>query len=116
MRDPQWCPDMHDLATTAAMVLLPTLPLFFWVRGIVRASKSDLAAGLLLLLIVCAGIRRMALSSSVFNVIGCILIVFGLATLGAWAFAPNNPLFKRQDLVLVAILFLVLGFAGLIML
>ena len=42
---------MSTLAPLAAMVLLPGLALFFWVRGLLRVRIGDLVAGLAILVV-----------------------------------------------------------------
>jgi hypothetical protein len=105
---------MSDVAAVATMILLPVVSLFFWVRGIVRANKGDLMAGLGILLGTCSAILLIVPSSAAFTDVGCILIVYGAGTYVASCFARDNRLFKRRELVVSAVLFVVVGFCGLI--
>ena len=78
------------------MILLPVVSLFFWLRGILRANKGDLVAGLVILLAICSAILLIAPSSAAFNNVGCILIVYGAGTYVTSHFAKDNRLFKRR--------------------
>lgn len=105
---------MSSIAPVAMMILFPALSLFFWVRGLVRASMGDLVAGLAILLFISAGILIVLRDSWGFDIVGCILIVFGIGTLAARPFAEDKPPFKRRDLIPAGMLFIVAGILGLI--
>lgn len=105
---------MTHLAPLATMLLLPLVAVFFWVRGLLRARTGDLVAGLAILMVTCLLLTHLTGSSSVFSQMGCILIFFGAVTYGTSFVVKDNPRFKRQDVVLAAVVFAVLGFVGLI--
>ena len=105
---------MNSIAPIGMVILIPAVGLFFWVRGLVRASMGDLVAGLAILLLVSAGILIVLRDSQGFHIAGCILIVFGVATLGARPFAKDQPPVKRRDLIPAGILFIVVGVLGVI--
>ena len=105
---------MSDVAAIATIILLPVVSLFFWLRGIVRANMGDLVAGLAILLVVSASVLFVVGQSGAFNYVGCVLIVFGVATYVVSRFVKDTPLFKRRDLILSAVLFVVVGLCGLV--
>ncbi len=96
------------------MILLPAISLFFWIRGLVRTNLGDIAAGLGILLVTCSAVLFILRSSAAFNGVGAVLILYGAGTYVASRFTSDNRWFKRKDLVLSAILFVVVGFCGLI--
>jgi hypothetical protein len=105
---------MSNAFAISGMILFPVLSLFFWVRGLVRASIGDMVAGLAILLFISAGILIVLRDSRGFDIAGGILIVFGRATLGARPFAKDQPPVKRRDLIPAGILFIVVGAFGVI--
>jgi len=105
---------MIDIGFTAAAIVAIVLPLFFWVRGIVRGSKGDMAAGIVLLLVVSFGAMVVTGHSGVFSQIGGLFFVFGVGTLVAGSFAKVDCPVKRQDRIAIAMLFIVLGIPGLL--
>lgn len=105
---------MSNIAPVILMVLLPVLSLFFWVRGLMRASIGDALAGLVMLLLISTGILIVLRDSGGFDVVGCILIVFGAGTLATRPFAREKPPFKRRDLIPAGILFVLFGILGLV--
>lgn len=107
---------MSNVFAISGMILFPALSLFFWVRGLVHACMSDLAAGLAILVVTWFVLSWLTWSSAVFSQMGCILIIFGAVTYGTSFVVKDNQLYKRQDVVLAAVVLIVLGFVGLIML
>jgi len=105
---------MSQIAAVATIIVLPLISLFFWLRGILRANLSDLVAGLAILLVVSAGVLFVVGQSGAFNYVGCVLIVFGVATYVVSRFVKDTALFKRRELILSAALFVVVGLCGLI--
>ena len=105
---------MTDLAPLATMFLLPLVAVFFWARGLLRVSTTDLVAGLAILIVTWLVLICRTGSSAVFTQMGYILIFFGAATYGTSFAVKDNQRFKRQEVVLAAAVFIVLGFVGLI--
>jgi len=88
-----------DFADELAVILLPVVPLFFWVRGMIKGRRGDLLAGfcifvatsVVLLVPFHGSFARAALSP----------IVLGAATLALSRFAhPDCPLTRRDRISL----------------
>lgn len=105
---------MSSIAPVILMILVPALSLFFWVRGLVRASMGDLVAGVAILFFISTSVLIVMRHSGAFNIVGCVLIVFGIGTLAARPFAKDKPPVKRRDLIPAGILFVIFGILGLI--
>ncbi|HPD29740.1 MAG TPA: hypothetical protein PLL20_07075 [Phycisphaerae bacterium] len=105
---------MCNIAPVILMIVLPMIGLFFWVRGLMRASIGDAVAGLAILLLISTGILIVLRDSGGFDIVGCILIVFGVGTVATRPFATEKPPFKRRDLIPAGILFVIFGILGLI--
>jgi hypothetical protein len=103
---------MNEKILIGASWLAVAMPFFFWVRGIVRGSKGDLAAGVVLLVVISLGAMMVVGHSGVFSGIGGLLLLFGLATLIAGSFAKPDCPIKRKDRIAVAMLFIILGILG----
>ncbi len=100
---------MYDKILTAVSLLALALLFFFWVRGIVRGNKGDLAAGIVILILISFGARAVASHSGVISQIGGLLFLFGIATLVAGSFAKPDCPIKRKDRIAIAVLFIILG-------
>ena len=105
---------MSEICSTAAAILFPVVSLFFWVRGLVRPNMGDLVAGLAILLMISVALLLLSGIPHGFNYVGGILVLFGIGTYVTSRFAQDNPLFKKRELVLSAVLFVVVGVCGLI--
>ncbi len=106
--------EMSNVFAISSVILFPAVSLFFWVRGLVRASLGDMVAGLAILLFISTAILIVLRNARGFDIAGGILIAFGVATLGARPFAKDQPPVKRRDLIPAGILFIVVGVLGLI--
>jgi peptidoglycan/LPS O-acetylase OafA/YrhL len=73
--------DHMETASYILLVLALGAAIFFWGRGIRNGRKSDLIAGPAILLALCVALFAVNGSSAVFEPIGGLLIVFGVATL-----------------------------------
>ena len=70
---------------------------FFWGRGMIRARKDDLVAGLVVLIIACWICMIADGSSGSFSQVGGISMLFGFVTLVLSSFAkPDCPLTRQQ--------------------
>lgn len=101
---------VNEKIRTAVVLLALAMSFFFWVRGIVRGNNGDLAAGLVLLIIIVFGAMAVVQGCScVCLPIGGLLFLFGIATLVTGLFAKPDSLIKRQDRIATAVLFIILG-------
>jgi len=76
---------------------------FFWGRGLSRASKGDLVAGCVTLAVICGIMFFTATSSAVFSFIGLLVGGFGIASLVLSLFAsPQCPLDRNSRVAIGA--------------
>ena len=84
--------------------------IFFWGRGIIKAKKSDLIAGFTALAALCILNFALSTSSAVFGLIGTPVIVFGVVTLLlSRSVKPNCPV-SKQNLTLLGVVAIIVGF------
>jgi len=87
---------MQALLTIAALAL-PISGFFFWGRGVVRSSKSDIVLGFSVLALTFVVAVAVSGSSGFFPQIGLVALVFGVETLVVSAFArPDCPIGKKE--------------------
>lgn len=71
---------MAEILAVGSSIGFVVTTLFFWVRGVTKSSRSDLLAGIFLLIVSCVALMATATSCEVLNAIGFILIVFGIVS------------------------------------
>ena len=84
--------------------------IFFWGRGIIKAKKSDLIAGFTALAALCILNFVLSTSSAVFGLIGTLIIVFGVVTLLLSRSAKPNCPVSKQNLTLLGVVAIIVGF------
>ncbi|MFA5205025.1 MAG: hypothetical protein WC708_11545 [Lentisphaeria bacterium] len=72
--------EMVEGVTIVSAIGFVVMTLFFWVRGVTKSSRSDLLVGILLLIVSCFALMATATSCEVLNMIGLVLIVFGIVS------------------------------------
>ncbi len=91
---------MEALLTIAALVL-PLSGFYFWGRGIVRASKSDVVVGFSLVALAFIVALVISGSSALFLGVGVLGLVFGVETLIVSRFAgPDCPINRKERIAL----------------
>jgi hypothetical protein len=86
-----------EIGIPVAFGALVLAALVFWSRGIVKARKDDLIAGLVVLFVSCWICMIADGSSASFGIIGGITMLFGFVTLVSSSFAkPDCPLTQQQ--------------------
>ena len=97
---------------TIISLLLPLAGCFFWGRGLVRSSKSDIIFGFSILALVFVMSVVFSHASAVFSGLGILLFVVGVETLVVSAFArPDCPI-SRKDRITLGIAALIVGVLG----
>lgn len=100
---------MNTITMNAVFGLAFATPLFFWSRGIVRGSKGDLAAGIVILVI----FSFYSLVGSC-DMAGNLFGLFGVATIVAGRFAkPDCPIQKRNRTAIAALFIILFILSGL---
>jgi hypothetical protein len=72
--------EMAETLTFSSWVGFNLLTLFFWIRGVLKVSRSDLLIAVLLLIISCYALMAVTTSCEVFNSIGINFLVFGIVS------------------------------------
>ena len=86
---------MPEFADELAVILLPVVPLFFWVRGMLKGRRGDLLAGFCIF--AATSVILLVLPQGSFARAALPPIVLGAATLALNRFAhPDCPLTRRE--------------------
>ncbi len=87
----------YGLGASIAFLALVGAAFFFWGRGMVRARRDDLVAGISVFAVACLMCFGAAGSSAVFGQVGGLVMLFGFVTLIMSSFAkPECPLTRDQ--------------------
>ncbi len=97
-----------EAALLAVYVTALIASFFFWGRGLVRSSKGDLVAGIILFALICGISFVAAGSSAVFGLIGMLMILFGVFNLVLSTLAKPDSLLKKATLRMVGVVAIIL--------
>ena len=98
----------YELGGWIAFVFVVAASFAFWGRGIIRGRKGDIVAGLAIFVFICVLLLAGSGTSAVFELVGLLLMLFGVVTLITGCFAkPDCPLPRPHRIAL--------GFAAIIL-
>lgn len=96
---------MNEKTLIAVWCATLLTPHFFWVRGIVRSNAGDMAAGIVILIVIAFWVC-LAGNHSGSHLFGGILFLFGIVTLIAGSFAKPDCPIPQMIRIFIAILFI----------
>ena len=85
------------------------ISLFFWLRGLLKGSKSDLVLGSLLLLLTTFLAIYVVGHSGVFSPIGGVLLLFGIASLLMQKNAAEKKMMSKNGVIFIGVLLIIIG-------
>ena len=90
-----------DILLTIAVFALPLSGFYFWGRGLIRSSKSDIVLGFSVLALSFVFAAVVSRSSALFSGVGVLALIFGTETLIVSAFTRLDCPISRKERIAV---------------